>query len=496
VQTSANKPRSLKSLLLTYELALLLLVVVTGALGGLWAYFWQQTSQESLRLSQLAFTAHNIRTDLFRQIKDVTVARIMEDPRATTLYVKYSRSIDDLFNHLRQGSASHAEELIIQEMQHAYRVIQQDMNKIFSSPYMLNQGVRMRILDVRYQQAVVGKFELAFSNFEQHLKTADEALRSRMRQWTRLASWLIPLVLLLGLSLLLLSRRSLQRGFVRPMGELIDGAREISTGRLGHRIEAQGTQELMQLAEALNRMAAELSKIQAALVATERQAALGSLVPVIAHNIRNPLASIRASAQLLDVIDDEEDIVDVKLAVIETVDRLERWVSALVSYLHPLKPHPHEQGLLAITEAALRLLQNRIAEKDISVLRLAPEEDVAVLVDADLMEQAVYGLLSNAIDASPLGASLKVGLVQGDTAYTLYFEDQGPGMPFKPLAGDLEPGLTTKRFGTGLGIPVAFKVCAVHGWSLEFVGLQQGGTRVNIRIPRETQGVSAALPGI
>lgn len=486
MQTSANRSRSLKSLLLMHELALLLLVIVTGVLAGLWAYFWQQTSQESLRLSQMAFTAHNIRTDLFRQIKDVTIARLMEDPRAAGLYSKYSRSIDDNFNRLRQATASHEEELSIQDMQHAYRVIQRDMNKIFSSPYILNQAVRMRILDVRYQQAVVGRFEQAFKNFEDHLKAGDELLRRQMRQWTELASWLIPLVLIMGIGLLLLSRRSLQRGFVRPMEELIQGAREISTGRLEHHIMIQGAGELMHLAEVLNRMAAELDKIQMALVETERQAALGSLVPVIAHNIRNPLASIRASAQLLDVIDDHEDIEEVKTAVIETVDRLERWVSALVSYLHPLKPHLVEQGLLTIPGAALQLLQNRLSEKNMLVSRPDPEDDVAVNVDADLMEQAVYGLLSNAIDASPMGSSLKIGLDKRVDEYCLTIDDQGPGIPFDPVAGDLEPGLTTKRFGTGLGIPVAFKVCAVHGWSLGFSAAPGGGTRVTIRIPRES----------
>ncbi len=470
-----------------HEMALLLLVIVTGVLGGLWAYFWQQTSQESLRLSQMAFTAHNIRTDLFRQIKDVTVARIMEDPRAAGLYRQYSRTIDDNFNRLRQATASQDEALSIQDMQHAYRVIQQDMNKIFSNPYLLDRTVRMRILDIRYQQAVVGRFEQAFKNFEDHLKAGDERLRRQMRQWTQLASWVIPLALLAGIGLLLWSRRSLTRGFVRPMAELNQGAREISTGRLDHRIAIQGSRELVDLAGVLNRMAAELDKIQAALVETERQAALGALVPVIAHNIRNPLASIRASAQLLDVIDDQQDIEDVKVAVIETVDRLERWVSALVSYLHPLKPQPVEQGLLAIPRAALRLLQSRLSEKNIHVNLPDAEDDVAVRVDADLMEQAIYGLLSNAVDASPLGSSLTIDLEKRATEYRLSIEDQGPGMPFEPVAGDLEPGLTTKRFGTGLGIPVAFKVCAVHGWSLAFSGQHQGGTRVTIRIPRESR---------
>ncbi|HZA28892.1 MAG TPA: hypothetical protein VE735_04750, partial [Gammaproteobacteria bacterium] len=144
--------RSLKSLLLTYELAFLFLVVVTSGLSGIWAYRWQQTSVESVRLTGLGATAQRIRSDLFRQIKEVTLARLMEDPQALDLYAEYSRQIDRCFNRLRRRTASREDELAIQAMQRAYRVIQQDMNKIFTNPYLINRVVRLRILDPRYEQ--------------------------------------------------------------------------------------------------------------------------------------------------------------------------------------------------------------------------------------------------------------------------------------------------------------------------------------------------------
>ena len=109
--------RSLRGLLLTYELALLLLVIVTGALGGLSVYFWREASTESLRLSRLTHIMHHVRSDLFRQIREVTRARLMEEAAALALYSRYSRRIDDKFNALRQGSASRAEALAIQGMQ-------------------------------------------------------------------------------------------------------------------------------------------------------------------------------------------------------------------------------------------------------------------------------------------------------------------------------------------------------------------------------------------
>jgi len=95
-----NKHLKLKHLLFRYELAFLVLLLVTGALGGLWVYYWQQTSAESFRIGQLRNAAQQIRTDLFRQIKEVTWARLKEDPKALKLYANFSRKIDKNFSLL------------------------------------------------------------------------------------------------------------------------------------------------------------------------------------------------------------------------------------------------------------------------------------------------------------------------------------------------------------------------------------------------------------
>ena len=475
--------RSLKSLLLTYELAFLFLVVVTSGLSGIWAYRWQQTSVESVRLTGLLATAQRIRSDLFRQIKEVTLARLMEDPQALDLYAEYSRQIDRRFNMLRRRTASREDELAIQAMQRAYRVIQQDMNKIFTNPYLINRVVRLRILDPRYEQELVGEFEQAFQIFEALLAKQQRELEETVEQSTQGLLVLLPILIVLAMALLVLSRLSLQRGFVRPMATVMLGARRISEGQLDHKIPVQGTEEMANLAQAINRMAIELARQRDALVESEKQAALGALMPVVAHNIRNPLASIRATAQLLDHADHPEEFREIKQAVVDTVDRLGRWVSALLSYLHPLKPYRIMAPISSIVNNALRLLQPKLEAKGIHVVQADCAEEPEVSVDVDLMEQALYGLLLNAVDASPSGGRLTIGVKQGADHYTLSIEDQGPGLPFQPMPGSLSPGPSTKRFGTGLGIPFAFKVCNAHGWKLTFNPGEGGGTRVAMDIP-------------
>lgn len=483
------KTTSLRRLLLTHEFAFLLLVIVTGLLGGLWAYFWQQSSAELVRINQLYYAAQQIRGDLFRQIKEVYLARLMERREALTTYSDYSRSIDAHFNTLRRHSVSRAEDQAVQAMQHAYRVIQKDMNNIFSDPYLVSRVVRIRILDPAEEKDFVSEFEAAFKGLESLVRMNEQKLETSMERWTTLAPLLIPIPILLAAALLLFSRHSVRRDFVRPMGGITDGARRISEGDLNHQISVQGVEETRELARAINEMAARLATSQAALVESERQAALGSLVPVVAHNIRNPLATIRASAQLLDEGSASEEISDVKASIIETVDRLGRWVSALVSYLHPLKPAPIEAKPAAMVDAAFDLLSLRMQERDLRLEKSGWDESACVRADPDLMEQAFYSILSNAVDASPDGAAVRVGICREGRDLLVSIEDEGIGMPFQPEPGGLTPGPSTKRFGTGLGIPVAYKVCKAHGWQLEFTKSAHGGTRVEFRAPVAEESV-------
>lgn len=474
---------SLRRLLLVYELAFLGLLVVMGSISLLWAHFWQEASGESLRINQQTNETQQIRSDLFRQIKEVALTRLTENAAALKVYGEYSRQIDARFNTLRQRSASREEDRAIQSLQRSYRVIQTDMNKIFADPYLMNEVVRLKILDPRYEQALVGEFESGAERLRTLLARQSAALEARMEHWRSLAVMLLPLPVLLALALVLVIRERLRRGFVEPIGALTAGAAHYSRGDWEHRVPETGVTEVAGLARGMNAMAGEIVRTRDRLVESEKQAALGALVPVVAHNIRNPLASIRATAQLVDHADEPGELKEIKEAIVSTVDRLGRWVSALVSYLHPLKPHTSQANAAAMLEAALQLLAPRLEEKKLKVSAEDWDRTTRVEVDADLMEQALYGLLSNAADASPAGGTLYVTARRQGDRYVMSIADEGPGMPFIPQPGGLSPGPSFKRMGTGLGIPVAFKVCRAHGWSLKFGERDGGGTRVSVSAP-------------
>ena len=478
-----HRPRSLRKLLMVHEIAFLFLVAVTGLLGGLSAYFWHQYSTESDRINNLIFGTEQIRSELFRQIQEAIRARLLEDAQALELYGKYSRSIDQQFNKLRQNSNSTEEDKAIQDLQTSYREIQKDMNKIFTDPYMVSRTVRMKILDPRFSQAMVGRFEGEYLAMKAILKDEHETLDSILDRWTHYAPVIIPIPLLLAVMLVLYSRNILNREFILPMSNVMAGAKTISRGQLDFRLSVNGVEEISELANTINSMATELVDSRYALVESEKQAALGALVPVVAHNIRNPLASIRATAQVLEDIEDKQELKESKQAILDTIDRLGRWVNALVSYLHPLKPNYRLIHASKMIEAALYLLKPKIDEKSINVNKTGWDNDLRLNADPDLMEQALYALLANAVDASPHGSSLTVSMKTRDSNLEITIKDQGPGIPFDPKPNNLAPGPTTKRFGTGLGIPIAYKICQQHGWKLEFDNDVSQGTTAMITAP-------------
>ena len=124
--------------------------------------------------------------------------------------------------------------------------------------------------------------------------------------------------------------------------------------------------------------------------------------------------------------------------------------------------------------------------------RMGWELDSTCFIDVHLMEQAIYGLLANAVEASSDGGSLQLTLRPSEASLQLVIADRGSGMPFRPMPGDLNPGPTTKSYGSGLGIPFAFKICGLHEGVLEFAARDGGGTEVIITLPTHAPARTAA----
>jgi len=476
-------PRSLKSLIVLQSVVFLILIIMMAGLGGLGVYFWRHNSQESLELSALLFQTQQLRGDIYREIKEISTASLTYDQSALNRYWQHLYQIDRRFYEVDNLTKTVEEKQAVVKMRHAYELMQSAMNRLFADTRG-GYTSQKEMIDAVYETHIRRDFEAALNELTRSAAQRRQQMENSLAQWSKLAPFIVSLPIIIAMGLLLYVSQTVRRKFIRPMRQLVRGAERISTGELTHRIPQQGVTEASSLAEAMNHMAEELTASRDALLDAERQAALGSLVPVVAHNIRNPLASIRAASQMLEASDDDAELEETRDGIIDTVDRLERWVNALLTYLRPLgvmkKSH---QSVAQIVDNALQALDHRLQEKSIQINRHNWNRSQKIPLDADLLEQAIYGLLNNAVEASPTESELQLDLASDDTQVTLIIEDNGSGMPFNPQPTELTPGPSTKRFGTGLGIPFAFKIVQAHGGSLTFEKANSGGTRVRLTIP-------------
>ncbi|NDU92116.1 MAG: two-component sensor histidine kinase, partial [Ferrovum sp.] len=215
----------------------------------------------------------------------------------------------------------------------------------------------------------------------------------------------------------------------------------------------------------------------------ERQATLGSLVPIVAHNIRNPLASIRATAQVLRDPGLAPEMREGLQGIMDSCDRLERWTVSLLSYLHPLEAQRQDTALVPLITDLMTMTEPLAQHRGVRMMLQDPQAMLSASIDPELVEQALHGLLVNSIEASPPGGAVTLALSSDTSRIVLTLCDEGPGLPAAPETGKLTPGPTTKRTGTGLGIPFALKVFEIHGGGVQFTLRPEGGTQALLWLP-------------
>ncbi len=480
-----RQPKSLKQLLLIHELAFIFLIVLAGTVGIIGIHLWDQSSRESQRINLLIQEIQQTRGDLYRQMKELFDAFFLADLDARNEYDAFTTSIEKHFLQLNKLATGQEERGAIKNLKDSYSAFVLETSSIFNSRPQLSDESLKKTLDTGLESGVFKRYEIVSARAEYLLTLKQRDLERQLEDVKRASMILFVIPILFASLLLLFSRLFLKRAIVKPIEGVLKATNEISAGRLDHKAPEVGAAELATLSRAINQMASELAHSQEALIRTEKQAAQGLLVPMLAHNIRNPLASIRAIAQVTDSPELDAETRESLQDIISTVDKLERWTGSLLAYLHPLKPQPGYSKLRKIIDGALVPLQQRLREKSITLrLPVWDEQDDSIFTDEHLLEQVLYNLLLNAIEAAPSSSELEINADITKQAVRVLIADRGPGMPFTPDPHAASPGPTTKRFGTGLGIPFAFKVCEALAGSITFNPREGGGTQIEMELPR------------
>jgi signal transduction histidine kinase len=476
--------RPLRDLLLLHELIFIALILLAFASGLYGIHIWDKASNESQRINLLVREIQQARGDLYRQMKELFDAFFLDDNEALTEYNDYTQSILTHFEELKALAVGAEERQAISELEANYRVFVNEAPSLFYRYQAKPDKNTQKSLYKDIETGIFSHYESVSKRAEDLLTLKQNELKTRLIEAKESAIAVLIMPILLAGLLLFLSRIFLKRAIVTPINAVMKATAEISAGNLEHKAPETGAAELVTLSKEINKMADDLQASRVALVRTEKQAAMGLLVPMLAHNIRNPIASIRATAQVIEIPTHDNDMRDSVNGIINTVDRLERWTGSLLAYLLPIKPQLKLVKFEDILEGALLPLVQKIRDKDIKIIKTIDATVSDIRTDEHLLEQVFYNLILNAIDASPKHSALQIKAYFEAGALITSIKDEGVGMPFTPDPRATSPGPSTKRFGTGLGIPFAFKVCEVLGGSIEFVSAKPNGTCITLTLPQ------------
>lgn len=234
---------------------------------------------------------------------------------------------------------------------------------------------------------------------------------------------------------------------------------------------------------AIGKMADRRLELETSLRRQDRLAALGKVVAGVAHEIRNPLNSIRLQLELLKrrtqrgVASAGE--IDEAMA---QVDRLNAILGQLLGFGKPEFNSRSEQDIVPLAARSIDLVRSRALENNVDVRMASNGAALPAVVDALQIEQVLTNLLLNAIEASPPNTKVDVDCALRGESVEIRVSDQGSGIPDAAKEHIFDAFFTTRAEGTGLGLSVSREIVTRHGGSLEFTS-SPGATTFIVRLP-------------
>lgn len=310
----------------------------------------------------------------------------------------------------------------------------------------------------------------------------------------------------------------LQRWLIRPMEQVNRQVEALARDESAPEPLVTTPYEIANLAGALDRAHRSLRSLRQQLLEAERLTTIGHLAAQLAHNLRNPLASVRATAQLTARrAADDPDTARRMQDVLASVDRMNRWIVSLME-LAKSQPTPVQAADLRPTlDRVSNALRNELASKDLEITMEVPDKPLTCLHDPDTLEHALVAMVVNAIEASPLGGriTLRAEHLPASPSLTASREpvspatppsagageqadsaspsagarcrisviDQGQGLPADAPERIFEFSFSTKQRGMGLGLAIARQALLRQGGIARAWNNSAGGATVAVELP-------------
>ena len=218
----------------------------------------------------------------------------------------------------------------------------------------------------------------------------------------------------------------------------------------------------------------------------EKLAAVGSLAAGVAHEIRNPLSSIKGLATYFgSKFENGSEEKQLAAVMVQETDRLNRVITELLEFARPSAPDLQPTPLHELVTHSIRLVQQDARSGGVTIVSRVPETLPNLSLDRDRMLQVLINLYLNAIQAMPDGGTLTITAeLRGDTVQ-LAVSDTGSGIPKQDITKIFDPYYTTKGSGTGLGLATVHNIIQSHGGSVDVTSRPGHGTTFTLSFPKQ-----------
>jgi two-component system sensor histidine kinase HydH len=232
----------------------------------------------------------------------------------------------------------------------------------------------------------------------------------------------------------------------------------------------------------------EVQSLKNEIERSQRLASIGQLAAGVAHEIRNPLSSIKGFATYFK--DRYREIPEDKKTaeiMVQEVERLNRVISQLLEFARPVTIHKKSTDIHTLIQHSLKMIDRDAREKEITIKKEILPDLRDVSIDADRMNQVLLNLYLNAMEAMERGGTLTVKITEDNESQriTIVIMDTGHGINKKDLVHIFDPYFTTKQSGTGLGLAIVHKIIESHHGEIRVESEPGKGTNVLIYLPYE-----------
>jgi signal transduction histidine kinase len=460
--------------------------------GGLYIVSSIEEVTEKLETIITLHKVEFLRENLLNKVVVVQADLLLKDtPHATKLdtFISHVEEMHQAANHCNN---CHHEELVLQRILHLGNMVDLYLKK-------LSRVYTLRANEVRLKQEKQNTFDFGQSVMQEvnsivitsSQKTA-ERINTARENIAQTEKFLYGLMII-GPLIIIITAFFYFRNFTRSVSTLTNATRKIKEGKLNYRINKELKDEFHELAMGFNEMAISLKEQQQQLQQSERLAAVGELAAGLAHEVKNPLAGIKISIEVLkNELPLAQEDKEIFLKIINEINRIESLLKNMLNYARPSKPQAelisiHEilDGIIKISEFSLK------NPKDLSQVtkKIHFDKDFdsdvpQIYADPGQLQQVFLNIILNAIDAIKEQGTISIKTSGApDGSLQIQISDTGKGIDPETIKMVFNPFFTTKSKGTGLGLAICRRLIEQHRGAISVSNNSEGGAAFLITLP-------------